>query len=121
MREAPALAIVPRLQAAGASIRAYDPEGMSEAKKLLDNIAWCADPYETAEGADCLVLVTEWNAFRNLDLDRLKTLMTHPALVDLRNVYDPDRLKQAGFKYSGIGRGQPAETKAKSASGVSAA
>ncbi|WP_421708362.1 UDP-glucose dehydrogenase family protein [Algihabitans sp.] len=106
MREAPALAIVPRLQAAGASIRAYDPEGMSEAKKLLDDVAWCADPYETAEGADCLVLLTEWNAFRNLDLDRLKALMTQPALVDLRNVYDPERLKQAGFKYSGIGRGR---------------
>ncbi|WP_375594308.1 UDP-glucose/GDP-mannose dehydrogenase family protein [Algihabitans albus] len=105
MREAPSLAIVPRLQAAGARVRAYDPEGMAEAKKLLEGVVWCGDPYEVAEGVDCLVLVTEWNAFRNLDLARLKATMARPALVDLRNVYDPDRLQQAGFQYLGIGRG----------------
>ena len=121
MREAPSLAIVPRLQAAGAAVRAYDPEGMAEAKKLLDGVAWCADPYEVAEGADCLVLVTEWNAFRNLDLTRLKATMARPALVDLRNVYDPDRLQQAGFQYLGIGRGTAAQTKTTATSGVSAA
>ncbi|WP_119169412.1 UDP-glucose dehydrogenase family protein [Algihabitans albus] len=110
MREAPALAIVPHLQAAGASLRAYDPEGMTEAKKLLEGVTWCADPYETAEGADCLVLVTEWNAFRNLDFQRLKQIMAQPALVDLRNVYDPERLQKAGFQYSGIGRGKSVPT-----------
>jgi UDPglucose 6-dehydrogenase len=108
MREAPSLAIVPRLQAAGATVRAYDPEGMREAKKLLDDVAWCSDPYEVADGADCLVLITEWNAFRNLDLRQLKQAMREPALADLRNVYDPASVEAAGFRYMGVGRGRPA-------------
>lgn len=105
MRDAPALAIVPRLKAAGAYIRAFDPEGMDEAKELLDGLTWCADPYETAKGADALVLVTEWNAFRNLHLNRLKTLMSAPVLIDLRNVYEPAAVEAAGFRYLGVGRG----------------
>ncbi len=121
MREAPALAIVPRLQAAGARVRAFDPEGMDEAKRLLDGLDWCDDAYQVAEGTDCLVLVTEWNAFRNLDLARLKKAMRAPALVDLRNVYDPQTLAAAGFRYLGVGRGRAAEAVSVPSSGESAA
>jgi UDPglucose 6-dehydrogenase len=108
MRESPALAIVPRLQQAGARVRAFDPEGMDEARKLLDGLDWCDDAYQVAEGCDALVLLTEWNVFRNLDLARLKTLMKDPVLVDLRNVYDPKPVRAAGFRYLGVGRGRDA-------------
>ena len=104
MREAPALAIVAGLQDAGAQVRAYDPEGMEQARPLLSDVTYADDPYACAEGADALVIVTEWNAFRALDLNRLHGLMNAPVLVDLRNIYDPRTATQHGFKYSSIGR-----------------
>lgn len=104
MRDAPSLTIVPALQGAGATVRAYDPEGMPEAKELLPDVVWCEDAYATMEDADCIVLITEWNAFRNLDLDKAKSLMKSPAMVDLRNVYKPEEMSSAGFHYASIGR-----------------
>ena len=104
MRESPSLAIIEALQKAGASIRAFDPQGMEEAATLVDDVTFCEGPYETMEGADALVIVTEWNAFRALDLNRVKTLLTHPVLVDLRNIYNPREMEQAGFVYHSVGR-----------------
>ena len=107
MREAPSLAIVPALQKAGAAIRAFDPAGMAEAKKLLADVAWCADPYEAAAGADALVIVTEWNEFRALDLACLKASMRRAVFVDLRNIYTPADVAGAGFVYRSVGRPAP--------------
>jgi UDPglucose 6-dehydrogenase len=104
MRDSPSLAIVPALHEAGATIRAYDPEGMEEAKKLLSGIDYCGSAYETMDGADALVLITEWNEFRALDLDRVKALLKAPVIVDLRNIYKPDEMAAAGFAYVSIGR-----------------
>ena len=104
MRDAPSLDILPALIEAGAAVRAYDPEGLDEAKKLLDGVAWCDGAYEALEGADALVIITEWNAFRALDLARVKELMKAPVMVDLRNIYDPREMAAAGFDYTGIGR-----------------
>jgi len=104
MRDSPSLEIVPALQAAGAAVRAFDPEGMNEAKKLLKDLVWCEDAYDVAAGADVLVLVTEWNQFRALDLPRLKSLLKQPLVVDLRNVYKPAEMQQAGFTYHSVGR-----------------
>ncbi|MEK9969602.1 MAG: UDP binding domain-containing protein, partial [Ferrovibrio sp.] len=94
----------PALQQAGATVRAYDPAGMHEAKKLLKDVVWCGDGYDAASGADVLVIITEWNQFRALDLDRLKTLLRQPVLVDLRNIYKPQEMQQAGFRYYSVGR-----------------
>jgi len=105
MRESPSLTIVPALQAAGATIRAFDPAGMAEAKRLLDDVVWCEDAYDAAMGADALVIITEWNAFRALDLARVKSIMSAPLLIDLRNVYEPDDVARAGFAYFCVGRG----------------
>ncbi|MFK5598814.1 UDP-glucose dehydrogenase family protein [Methylobacterium sp. HMF5984] len=104
MRDAPSLAIVAGLQDAGATVRAYDPEGMEQARPLLPDIAYAEDPYSCAEGADALVLVTEWNAFRALDLERLRATMAEPILVDLRNVYRVQDVERLGFRYAGVGR-----------------
>ncbi len=104
MRDSPSLEIVPGLRKGGATVRAFDPQGMPEAKELLDGVDWCDDAYSTMEGADCLALVTEWNEFRALDLDRVKALLSQPVLVDLRNVYQPDEMRKAGFDYHSIGR-----------------
>ena len=103
MRDAPSLSIIAGLQDAGAEIVAYDPEGMEQARSLLQGVAYAEDAYACAEGADALVIVTEWNAFRALDLARLKALMRAPVLVDLRNVYASADAEQHGFAYSGIG------------------
>lgn len=105
MRDSPSLAIIAALQKAGASIRAYDPQGMDEAATLLEDVMFCEGPYGTMEGAHALVIVTEWNAFRALDLNRVKTLLTHPVLVDLRNIYNPREMELAGFMYYSVGRG----------------
>jgi len=104
MRDSPAIAIVRTLQDAGATVRGYDPEGMEQAKKDLPDIVYCASAYEAMEGADALVIVTEWDAFRALDLDRAKTLLKAPVLVDLRNIYPRDMAEAAGFAYSAVGR-----------------
>lgn len=104
MRDSPSLAIIPALQKAGATIRAYDPEGMREAKELLTDVHYCDGVYETMEGADALVIITEWNAFRALDLDRVKELLSAPIIVDLRNIYKPAQMQAAGFNYVSIGR-----------------
>jgi UDPglucose 6-dehydrogenase len=107
MRDAPSLVIVPYLQERGAKIRAYDPAASKEAKKLL-NLDLCEDAYDAIRGADGVVLLTEWNAFRALDLDRVRTSLRTPLVVDLRNVYRPSDMIEAGFIYESIGRAAPA-------------
>ena len=104
MRDSPSLAILPRLAAAGATIRAFDPEGMDEAKKLMPGLVYCGDAYETMEGADALVLLTEWNAFRALDLARVHSVLANPLVIDLRNIYDPGEMTAAGLSYVSVGR-----------------
>ncbi len=104
IRESSSIIIIQRLQAEGASIKAYDPAAMDEAKAILPDVHYCAGPYEVAEGSDALVLITEWNQFRRLDLDRLRKLMKAPIFADLRNVYDPLKMREAGFTYCGVGR-----------------
>lgn len=106
MRDSPSLDIVPALVEAGATVAAYDPEGMDEAKKLLTGIEYCSDAYDTMQDADAVVIVTEWNQFRALDLDRVKALLKSPVMVDLRNVYKPSDMVAEGFTYSSIGRPQ---------------
>ncbi len=104
MRDAPSLDIIPALQAQGASVQAFDPEGQHEAQHMLKNVALKADAYEAAAGADVLVIITEWDQFRALDLNRLKATMKAPVLVDLRNIYKPEDVTSRGFKYASIGR-----------------
>lgn len=104
MREAPSLELLPALQAGGAAVRAFDPEGMDEARKLLNGVVWCEDAYAAMTGADAVVILTEWNEFRALDLERVKSLMKAPVMVDLRNIYDPNQMAAAGFRYACVGR-----------------
>ena len=105
MRDAPSLDVVPALLAMGATVRAFDPEGMEEAAKVLDGAVTFVDgPYSAVEGADVAVILTEWDQFRALDLDRVKLLMKAPVVVDLRNVYRPEDMRVRGFRYSSIGR-----------------
>ncbi len=104
MRESPSLDIVRALLEAGAAVRAFDPEGMAEAKRLLQGIVWCAGAYEAITGADALAIVTEWNEFRALDLARVKSLLRDPVVVDYRNIYNPEEMATAGFRYSCVGR-----------------
>jgi UDPglucose 6-dehydrogenase len=104
MRDSPSLGILPALQKAGANIRAFDPEGIAEAKKLMPDLTYCRDAYDCMTGADALVLITEWNEFRALDLARAKSLLRQPILIDLRNVYNPAEMAEAGFRYSSVGR-----------------
>jgi UDPglucose 6-dehydrogenase len=104
IREAPALSIIAALQDRGAIVRAYDPQGMHEAAKLLDQVTYCEDPYECAQGADALLIVTEWEQFRALDLPRLKETMKAPVIIDLRNIYRHDEVANEGFAYHSIGR-----------------
>ena len=104
MREAPSLAIAPALIKAGAAVKAHDPEGMAEARKLMPDISYCADPYEAMTGADAVAFLTEWNSYRALDLRRMKAVLRQPVIVDLRNIYRPAEMRAAGFRYSSIGR-----------------
>ena len=104
MRDSPSLDIVAGLQDAGATIRAYDPEGMEEAETMMANVTWCADAYETMGGADAVSIITEWNQFRALDLERAKGLLKAPVMIDLRNIYDPEDMASAGFTYVSVGR-----------------
>jgi UDPglucose 6-dehydrogenase len=104
MREAPSLNIIAGLKKGGASVRVFDPEGMDEAKTVLDGVDWCSDSYDAVTGVDAVAIVTEWNEFRALDLDRIKSLMKVPVMVDLRNIYNPKELAEAGFQYTCVGR-----------------
>jgi UDPglucose 6-dehydrogenase len=104
MRDAPAIAVIQTLQDAGATIRAYDPEGMEAAAGLMQDVAFCTDAYDAAQGADAVVIVTEWDAFRALDLKRLGVAMAGKVLVDLRNIYSAAEAERAGFAYTGVGR-----------------
>jgi UDPglucose 6-dehydrogenase len=104
MRDAPSLSIVKSLLDAGAKIRAFDPEGMEAAKAMMPNIHYARDAYDAADGAECLVLVTEWSEFRSLDFERLKATMGAPNLIDLRNVYRGKEVEAAGFRYTSVGR-----------------
>lgn len=104
VREAPSLTIIPLLQEDGAHIAAYDPVAMEEAAKQLEEVEWCKNAYEVAEGADALVILTEWNEFRGLSLGKIKDLMKTPRIVDLRNIYKPDDMKERGFHYLSVGR-----------------
>lgn len=104
MRDAPSLDIIPAIQRYGAKVRAFDPAAMEEAAKLMQGIDWCNSAWETIEGADVLVILTEWNEFRALNLKEIAEKLNRPIIVDMRNVYDPDMMREAGFLYSSIGR-----------------
>ena len=104
MRESPAISIIKKLQAAGATVRAYDPEGMDQARNDLPDITYCSGAYQTMEQADALVFITEWDAFRALDLSRVKSLLKTPIIVDLRNIYPRHVAEAAGFAYTAVGR-----------------
>ena len=104
MREAPSIPLITALQDMGAKVRAYDPAGMQQAQKVLENVTYCENAYDCAKGGDALVIVTEWEQFRALDLGRLRSAMARPIMVDLRNAYNAAQVKQAGFTYHGIGR-----------------
>ena len=104
MRDSPAIAVIQALQDAGAHVQAHDPEGVEQAKLVLQNVDYRDGPYEAIEGADAVAILTEWNAYRALDLARVKALLTAPVMVDLRNVYNPKEAEAAGFSYTGIGR-----------------
>jgi UDPglucose 6-dehydrogenase len=104
MREAPSLVIIEELKKAGATIRAFDPEAMEQAKTMMDGIAFAQNAYECVAGADALAIVTEWDAFRALDLDRVKGAMKSPTVIDLRNIYRPDDMRKRGFSYISVGR-----------------
>jgi UDPglucose 6-dehydrogenase len=104
MRDAPSLEIIPALQSAGAKIRAFDPAGSLEAESLFNDVEYVSGPYFCAEKADALVIITEWNEFRALDLSRLKSAMSGSVMVDLRNIYTPEEVSAAGFSYTSIGR-----------------
>ncbi len=104
MRDAPSLDIIPALQAGGATIRAFDPAGTLEAEKLFQNVQFVSGPYFCTENADAAVIITEWNEFRALDLQRVKSSMRAPVMIDLRNIYNPDEVRAAGFSYTSVGR-----------------
>jgi UDPglucose 6-dehydrogenase len=111
LRDSPALDIVPTLIAGGARVKVFDPQGMPEGKRLkeFEGVVWCTNAYEAADGADVLAIVTEWNEFRALDLERIRDSMKQSILVDLRNIYRPDEVARVGFEYIGIGRGHPGD------------
>jgi len=104
MRESPSLDILPALQKAGATLRAHDPEGMEEAEKMMPGITWCEDAYDAMTGADGATILTEWNAYRALDLERVKGLLSEPLMIDLRNIYALDEMRNAGLRYISVGR-----------------
>ena len=104
MRDAPSLALITALQDMGAQIRAYDPQGMEAAASLVSNVTFTENAYACVENADALVIVTEWDAFRALDLERIRSLLKTPVLVDLRNIYRPTEMRAKGFDYVSVGR-----------------
>ncbi|MCL5432888.1 MAG: nucleotide sugar dehydrogenase, partial [Patescibacteria group bacterium] len=104
MRDAPSITIIDGLQKSGAQINVYDPIAIDNARKLIKNVNFCKDPYSAAKGCDLLIILTEWNEFRQLDLGKIKQLMKQPIILDGRNIYDPDKIKRLGFFYQGVGR-----------------
>ena len=104
MRDAPSLVILPELARRGAKVQAHDPVGVEEARKLMPNLRYCDDAYDAVAGADVLVILTEWNSYRALDLKRIKGLMRQASIVDLRNIYRPDEMAQLGYTYKSLGR-----------------
>jgi len=104
MRSAPSVKIIRKLLAEGAKVRAYDPKAMEKAREELPGIEYCRDPYQAAEGAEALVILTEWNEFKEMDLARMKELLHQPIIIDGRNIYDPERMAEAGFTYCSVGR-----------------
>ena len=120
MRDAPSLAIIPALQDKGAKVQAFDPEGCTRRAQLLPDVDFKDGPYEVAEGADVLVIITEWDQFRALDLDRIKLLMNAPVLVDLRNIYKPADMRARGFAYTSVGRAAGLRTRSRGGSGPEA-
>ena len=104
MREAPSLKIISDLLEAGAHVRVYDPTAMEAARNMLSNVTFCEDEYDAARGSNALVVVTEWNQFRSLDFDRMKSMMSELNLVDLRNIYEPADIRKVGFRYVSMGR-----------------
>jgi len=110
MREAPSVVIIKALQKLGARIVGCDPVAITEARKVLSDMTFTEDPYAAMEGADAVILMTEWNPFRNLDLDRIKKIMKSPVMIDLRNIYDPKRVSGMGFQYASVGRPVPLES-----------
>jgi UDPglucose 6-dehydrogenase len=109
MRDAPSISLINMLQSEGAAVKAYDPEAQENAQGLFEDVVFCDDPYEVAEGVDGLILVTEWNEFKQLDMARVRSLMRQPVLIDGRNIYDPKRIVEMGFTYRGMGRGYNGE------------
>lgn len=104
IREAPAIDIIQALVSKGARVRTFDPVAMDNCKELFPDLLYCDDPYNVSEGSDVLVFITEWNQFRKLDMERIKTLLKAPNIVDLRNIYEPSKMKSWGFKYVCVGR-----------------
>ena len=104
IRDAPSLEIIPALQGLGANIKAYDPEGMNEGKQILSDVEWCDNAYQAMERAHGLAILTEWNEFRGLDFARIKRALLQPTIIDLRNIYDPIKMKELGFNYTSVGR-----------------
>jgi UDPglucose 6-dehydrogenase len=105
MREAPSIDIAQMLVSAGANVRAYDPVAVENARSLLPAVAMFNNPYDMAKNSDALIVITEWNEFKQLDLERIRTLMKTPNLFDGRNIYDPAEVRSLGFSYRGVGRG----------------
>ena len=108
MRDSPSLDLIPELIKNNCFLKLFDPEGMREAKKIFKkfhkNIEWCNDSYDACKNSDALVILTEWNQFRALDLKKLKKLLNKPLIIDLRNIYNPEEIKDMGFKYYSLGR-----------------
>jgi UDPglucose 6-dehydrogenase len=111
LRDAPAIEVIHLLEIEGATVRAYDPAAMTQARALLPQVTFCADPYELAAGCEALVLTTEWNEFRELDMERIRAAMRTPVLLDARNIYDPVEMAALGFSYVGVGRGARADSR----------
>ena len=113
IRDSPALPIVEKLLAGGAQVRAFDPAAMDACREVLPKaVVYCKDEFEAADGADCLLILTEWNQFRALELDRMRKLLKQPVIIDLRNLYQPKKMAKAGFHYISVGRpdGVPANS-----------
>ncbi len=104
MRFSPSVYIIKELQKENAKIKAYDPEAMGKAKEIFNDVEFCNDPYEAAKDADVLLILTEWNEFKELDMKKIKSLLKNPLIIDGRNIYNPGELKKEGFSYISIGR-----------------